>query len=466
MKQYKSLVFILASILFFSSCKKQLDLKPTDTFSDANAFLTIADIQLGTNEVYVRFGGANLSDIYVSALVSDEAKLGFDNAGQGALTYRYQYASDNTAGGDVIGAFGAYYAVIDQINRVLPFIPKVTGTSAEEPRRNILKAQLLAMRGISHFGLLKSYCKNYDPADPRGIPILLTSDPLGKPKRNTMGEVMAQIEKDLSDAKALLPVETVASFRDTTMNKINIAAYQARIALFKNDYASAITYSTEVINSAVKPLVTGSNFTGIWTDANSNETLFRIRYATSTAVGALWTTTGGQYYVAPSDKLTATYTATDIRKNAYTGVNGSNSFVNKYFTSSRGGRVVDLKACRIAEMYLIRAEAYAKRSSPDLLLGAADLNALRAQRIVPYTNQSFATAADLVTAVLAEKYKELFLEGFRLWDLKRNNLPVQRNASDANSAWQTLDANNYRFVMPIPKSELLLNPNMTQNDGY
>lgn len=469
MKQNKYLILILAVLVAFTSCKKQLDLQPTDTFSDANAFLTVSDIQLGTNEAYGRYGAAYLNDIYVSALVSDEGKLGFDNSGQGALTYRYQYNSDATAGGDVIAAFGAYYAVIDQINRVLPFIPKVTGTSSEEPRRNILKGQLLALRGISHFGLLQAYSKNYNAAE-KGVPLMLVSDPLGKPARNTMGEVMTQIEKDLGDAKALLPTETVASFKDTVMNKINIAAYQARIALYKKDYAAAITYSTEVISSVVKPLVSGSAFAGIWTDANSNETLFRIRYATSTALGGLWTTTGGQFYIAPSDKLVASYGTGDIRKNAYIGAAGGTAtgtnFVNKYFTSSRGGRILDMKATRIAEMYLIRAEAYAKRTSPDLALGAADLNALRSQRIPGYVNETFATAGDLVTAVLDERFKELAFEGFRFWDLKRSGLPVQRNASDANPAWQTLAPDNNRFILPIPRSELLLNPNITQNDGY
>src|ERR1044071_3346624 len=110
---------------------------------------------------------------------------------------------------------------------------------------------------------------------------MLTSEPLGKPARNTMGEGMAQIEKDLTDAKLLLPAVTPATFFDTVMNRVNIAAYQARIALFKRDYAAAVTYSTEVIASGVKPLVTGAAYTGIWTDNNANETLFRIRYATS-----------------------------------------------------------------------------------------------------------------------------------------------------------------------------------------
>jgi hypothetical protein len=65
-----------------------------------------------------------------------------------------------------------------------------------------------------------------------------------------------------------------------------------------------------------------------------------------------------------------------------------------------------------------------------------------------------------------ERFKELCFEGFRFFDLKRNNLPVQRNASDASPDWQTLSASSYRFVLPIPNAELLANPNMVQNSGY
>jgi hypothetical protein len=535
MKNKIILLAMVAAVLGTSSCKKDLDQQPTDSFSENNAFVTLDDIQLGANAVYGRYG-AYANDMYVSALLSDEAKLGADNSGQGALTYRYQYNSDNTSGGDVIGAWGSYYSVIDQCNRLLPKIPTVTAAADQEPRRNVLKGQMLAMRAIAHFGLLQSFCKNYNPADSRGVPVMLVSDPLAKPSRKSMGEVMAQIESDLSAAKALLPTVTFSDFRDTVMNKVNVAAYQARVALYKKDYDNAVTYATEVISSGIKPLATGAQFAAIWTDDVDDEVLFRVRYATSTAIGGLWTTTGGNVYIAPSDKLfgsflDATFTGRisndtlfvtnvnngslqvgqsiiggtilpsisnptlitridtvpgryilnrrqtlpltslsafrDNRLPAYIGINASgNKYVNKFYSSSRGGRVVDMKACRTSEMYLIRAEANAKKASPDLAAASADLNFLRSKRINVYVNQTFPTASSVIDATLQERYKELAFEGFRFWDLKRNNLSVERLSSDASAEWQTLLSGNYRFVLPIPNSELLANPNMVQNDNY
>ena len=465
MRYKKYSLYLLAAALVVGGCKKQLDQNDPESISEANAFQTLEHVQLGVNGAFGRYG-VYASDMYANALVSDEAKLGADNAGQGALEFRYQYSSDATTGGSVTGMYFPYYSLIDQINRVLPHVYTVTAPVSDNPRRDILKGHLLALRALGHFGVLQAYCKNYDPSGV-GVPVMTSSNPLAIPARNTMGEVMQQIETDLNDAKALLPAVTPATFSDTVMNKVNIAAYQARIALYKRDYAAAITYASEVINSNVKPLVTGTAFSGIWTDANSNETLFRIRYATGTTIGGLWTTTGNLIYIAPSDKLVATYAAGDIRKAAFIGTNaGGNNYVNKFYISSRGGRIVDMKACRIAEMYLIRAEANAKKASPDVAAGAADLNALRTQRITGYVNQTFATAADLITAVLDERFKELCFEGFRFYDLRRNNLPVQRNASDSSPAWQTLPTSSYRFVFPIPDAEMLANPNMKQNEGY
>lgn len=466
MKQGKYLLLFVSLVFVLVSCKKELDLNPTDTFSEANSFITLSDVQLGANGAYGRYS-AYENDIYFNALLSDEVKLGLDNAGQGALTYRYQFSADPTTGGDVVAAWGDYYGMIDQVNRVLPFIPTVTATPAEEPRRDIIKGQLLALRAIAHFGLLQAYSKNYDPAESLGISIMLTSDPLAKPARNTMAEVMTQIEADFAEARSLLPAVTAATFSDTVMNKVNIAAYQARIALYRKDYDAAITFASEVITANVKPLAGLTDFPQIWTDNNDFETLFRIRYATSTAIGGLWGTTAGQYYIAPSDKLFASYDASDIRRDIYIGDDGAgNHYVNKFYLSSRGGLIVDMKACRIAEMYLIRAEAYAKRSSPDIIAGALDLNLLRTNRITGYVDETFATSAVLADAVLQERFKELAFEGFRFYDLKRNNLPVQRLASDANPAWQTLVAGDFKFVLPIPRNDLQANPNLVQNAGY
>ncbi len=463
MKYIKISIAILTAGLFFTSCSKQLDQNNPVTFSDENAYKTINDIQLGVNGAFAGYGTFT-NDVYKNSLTSDEAKIGADNGGSGQLAFRFQYHSDNA---ETTAGYYGYYSMIDQINRILPHIGAVTGGTID--RKNELKAHLLGLRALGHFGLMQAFSNNYDP-NGVGVPVMTeetVGDVNGKPARNKMGEVMAQIELDLNTARSLLPETTSSNFSDTVLNKLNIAAYQARIALYKKDYDAAITYATEVISSGLIPLASGSDYADIWTDVSSSESLFRIRYLQSSALGGLYTGPGVSAIIAPSDKLTNTYDATDIRLSTFIGTStAGHQYVKKHGSSPRGPSIVDLKACRIAEMYLIRAEAYAKRSTPDIAAGAADLNLLRANRIFGYVDENFTTAASLIDAVLQERFKELCFEGFRFYDLKRNNLPVDRDATDASPAWQTLPAGSPLFVYPIPLDAISANPNLVQNPGY
>lgn len=463
MKSIKNSIILLIAACFFSSCEKQLNQNNPVTFSDANAYRTIEDVQLGVNGAFGRYA-AVVTDIYKNSLTSDEAKIGEDNGGSGQIAFRFQYHADNA---ETTAGYYEYYSLIEQVNRVLPHVGTVTGGNVD--RKNELTADLLGLRALGHFGLLQSFSNNYNPSG-LGVPVMTEAsvgDINGKPARNTMGEVMAQIEEDLTRAKALLPEATSTNFSDTVLNKLNITAYQARIALYKGDYDAAIAFASEVINSGLVPLTNGSDYQDIWQDLSFSESLFRVRLIQSTALGGLYTGPGTSAIIAPSDKLTNSYDAADIRATTFIGISGSgHRYVKKHASSSRGPSIVDIKACRTSEMYLIRAEAYAKKASPDLAAGAADLNLLRQNRIFGYVDETFSSANALITAVLQERFKELCFEGTRFYDLKRNNLPVDRDASDASPAWQTLAAGSPLFVYPISLDAVKANPNLVQNPGY
>jgi len=465
--KYKILgFFLVASSLLLVSCEKELTQFDPQSFSDANAFKTIEHVEAGVYGAYGSYGSI-ISDIYKNALTSDEAKMGPDNGGSGLITYRLQYGADGTSGSDVVSGYYGYYSMIDQCNRVLPNVYSVTGGGID--RKNYLKGALLGLRGMAHFGLLQSFCKRYDP-NGMGVAIMTAFDNAAKPTRKTMGEVIAQIETDLADAKALVPASSSADFSDTVLNKINIAAFQARVALYKRDYQKALEYSNEVINSGVRPLSdalggVGSDYDGMWQDATNGEVLFRYRLASSTALGGRWTTAAGAILISPSNKLVASYGSNDARKDIFIGTSPAGfNYLNKHYVSDRGPRMVDAKCIRTSEMYLIRAEA--KANLGDITGGASDLNELRRSRIIGYVNQSFGSNTELINAVMQERYKELCFEGFRFYDLKRNGLPMQRDASDAGPEWIGLSSDDYRFVYPIPRDAILANPNTIQNPGY
>ncbi len=467
MKLIKYSLLLLGCGVLAVSCKKELDLSNPGEFTDANAFKTIEHVQLGVNGAYGRMAAYGY-DIFKNAYTSDELKVGPQNGGSGLLTYRLQYSSDATTGDDVTAGYYNYYALIDQVNRVLPHVYTVIGGTQE--RKNTLRASLLALRAISHFNLLQSFCGPYDP-NGLGVAVMTTFNPNATPPRATMGTVMAQIDADFAEAKSLLPETNSANFSDTVINKLNIEAFQARIALYRKDYDAAIVHASNVISSDIRPLATDAGtFAAIWQDQSGAEVLYRVRLLTSTAMGATFTASSGSIYFNPSDKIMSQFGAGDYRSSVYFGqdANGQN-YVNKYYMSDRGPRMVDIKVIRTAEMFLIRAEAYASKATPDLVAGAADLNALRGSRINGYIDQNFSNAQDLKDAIVNERYKELWLEGQRFYDLKRLHLDLERGASDAAPEWQFLrwgTPEDYRFVYPIPREATSANPNTVQNPGY
>ena len=136
----------------------------------------------------------------------------------------------------------------------------------------------------------------------------------------------------------------------------------------------------------------------------------------------------------------------------------------------------DLKVFRLSEMYFIKAEC---RAFANDYVGVA--NALRTVRqarnyitgaIVPLP--TYGNSTDAYADILLERRKELCFEGHRYLDLKRLGLSAgvlqtDRFSTDSENASATnpynISVTDYRFTLPIPQSEINVNP-MTQNPDY
>lgn len=462
-------IFLFSSVLLFSSCKRELDLYPTDNVSEEKAFRNLDDIQKGANGAYGLFGWKNV--MYLNALLSDEVRIGPGNAGQGSFTFRFQYGSDATTGEDVTSVFINMYTMIDQVNRVLGAMEKLQFSEAELVKSKRIKAQLLALRAIGHFEVLKLYSKKYDASEKLGVSYMTKTDLYAQQPRETVSRTLELIEADFQASENLFNETGNQSFSDTVINAVNLAGFRARLALYKHDWANAAKYAGDVISANVKGLATGDDFIKIWTDAGNAETLFRIRYNNTPDVGEMWTTqSGANIFFSPSNKLIYSYDyVNDVRFWAYFDYDDNgNFFVNKFYESSRGGRVVDAKVMRIAEMYLIRAEANAQIGTVSSLESAADdLNLLRSMRLDGYADETFSSKAELLEAILFERFLELPFEGFRFDDIKRSGLSVERDEDDVDSPnWQTLSSSNFRMVLPLPLRETQANKRTEQNFGY
>jgi hypothetical protein len=109
---------------------------------------------------------------------------------------------------------------------------------------------------------------------------------------------------------------------------------------------------------------------------------------------------------------------------------------------------------RTAELFLIRAEARAKKATPDLNGALADLNAVRVRSGIAASTAT--TANDILLAIENERQVEFALEPQRWFDLVRTGrAPAVLSLNDAN-----------KYIYPIPGAEILANPALVQNPGY
>src|SRR5690606_40868569 len=117
---------------------------------------------------------------------------------------------------------------------------------------------------------------------------------------------------------------------------------------------------------------------------------------------------------------------------------------------------------RLAELYLIRAEARAKLGNN--IAGAQDDLDMVRQRALPTAVDNTDTGTTLQSAILLERRLELAFEGQRLWDLMRNKLDIVRTQCTSSNCH--IPYGSESVILPIPQNETDANPIIEQNPGY
>ncbi|WP_316830452.1 RagB/SusD family nutrient uptake outer membrane protein [Pedobacter aquatilis] len=456
-----------SALITITSCKKVVDILPTDTIETTKAYENTTDLDKGALGAYSALYEEN--HLYTAAIMSDEVRWAADNV---ARNYGIEHKWDFDSGaGNVTAAWANLYTTIDRVNRALAAADKITVADATDgAKRDRIKGELLAIRAFSHFELLRNFAAKYEPTA-AGVPVMLVSE-ISLPARKTFGEVIAAVEADLAAAKTLIPASYAVSDY-SRITRVAVSAIQARVALYNKEWDNAITYATEVINA--RPLATASAYPAIWTDASNTEVLFKL-IRTTTTLNALWTDTNKDVFFSPSYKLIDSYDkvndvryATFIKQDLTVGSGREQWKVNKYPGQTSTILFNHVKVFRTSEMYLIRAEGYAQKATPDLAGAAASINALRANRITGYSNVSYSTAAAAIADIDLERFRELAFEGHRYYDYRRRFTSIVRDPRDLTTAPNikaTLNTSDRNYELPIPTAELLANPNVVQNANY
>ena len=467
--QLKKIIARLFLVSALASCKKVLELDPSHVLDGSTRFTSIEDHEAALVGAYRLFRQASYygagSNAYVN--LPDMMSDNMNETGESLANYTtlstWRYAEDDA---NIDATWQAAYRIISQANLVLRNIDEFIDESPQAVNR--IKSQALAIRGMVHFDILRYWVEEYDRNSTKpGIPYISVFDYEQKPSRGTVKETYDRIEADLKMARDLMTDldQDINAGSRAYIDDPAVAGILARVGLYSKQYDSAIKYSTIAISAV--PLASPTDFPDIWTDASDEEVLWSAVF--NAGEGRI----GDPVYFVPSNRssyrpnptLVSMYDAVnDIRYSSYIKIVSNRRILGKYMAKAaqvaNPDGIVNFKALRTGEMYLIRAEAYA-RSGNDLL-ALDDLNTLRAARIAGFV-AGVETGQALLDAIALERRKELLGEGHRWFDLKRTTKTINRpNCTN----FCTLQPADRAWTWPIPLTEMNANTNMVQNPGY
>ncbi|HET6767431.1 MAG TPA: RagB/SusD family nutrient uptake outer membrane protein [Chitinophagaceae bacterium] len=467
---------IFAAIIITSSlasCKKVIESEPTHQLDGSTRFETIEDFDFALTGAYALFRSGNYygsgSNAFVNLpdMMSDNLNETSESLGNYQTLSTWRYAEDEP---NIAATWQAAYRIISQANLLLRDIDNFSAT--DEGAVNRIKGQALAIRAMVHFDLLRYWVEDYDRNSTKpGIPYITVFDYEQKPARGTVKETYDHIESDLQQARGLISNgldQVINSSGKAYIDIQGVNAIMARVFLYSNQLDSAIKYSTLVINAI--PLASRTNFPNIWTDASASEVIWSVSFnAGEGRIGdPVYFVPNNRSSYRPNPALITTYDqVNDIRYSSYFQVRSTRLVLSKYLAKAaqvpRPDGVVNFKAFRTGEMYLIRAEAYARKGGINEGLALADLNSLRAARITGFVS-GIETGPALIDAIALERRKELISEGHRWFDLKRTTKTIIRSGC---SVFCTLDPADRAWTWPLPIAEINANPTiLPQTPGY
>nr|WP_295933684.1 RagB/SusD family nutrient uptake outer membrane protein [uncultured Dyadobacter sp.] len=345
------------------------------------------------------------------------------------------------------------YKCIFYANVVLSGLESLSADSVSAAQRSSIEGSALFFRAFAHYNLATAFAAPYDPATAEslpGIPLRLTADVNQIASRGTLQGTFEQILADLSRAQALLTGPVTYSNRPSGPA---VKALLARVYLSMGQYENALSSAGQALAlhnklldyntlnaSARRPFP--AMFTGLNPEIIFHASMPGMDLPILSETGV-------------DSALYRSYAADDLRKSCFFVDRGGGVFG---FKGSYLGSATLFAGLATDELYLIRAECYARAGQTSLAL--QDLNTLLKQRYKAGTFKEIATdSARLLELVLLERRKELVARGIRWSDLRRLNtdpayaVALQRKTADG--VISLLPGDN-RYVLPIPDTEIAL----------
>ena len=481
-----SIISILSAILVvFAGCEEDyLETQPTDQLSDQVIFqtykgaLTALD---GTYRLMYNFQDEHNEFSEKSIDLNVDLKgedMVVASEGYGWFLDQYDYTDRTPSQEFNEYIWDYYYNLVNNANRIIANIDDI---KASDEEYNYVKGQALAIRAFAYFNLVRLYQHPYpNNANEPGVPLYTEPTTEGNP-RASVEEVYTAIEDDLGNAIDLLNPENCLTRSEAGRNKshINQAVAQgimARVKLTKEEWSDAADYADKAVQDY--ELYQPSEYTAAgFNSVDGKEWMWGMQingehqttyasffshmdatFTTYASLGLQKLITESLYNQIPDD---------DVRKDLWLESQQSPNLPQynqmKFLSYAPSEFLGDYLFMRASEMYLIQAEALANAGNDTEAQNK--LETLISNRQPGYTTS--ATGQDLLEEIYLQRRIELWGEGFRLYDLKRRNQPLDRTGTNHNPALareMDLEANADLMIYQIPQEEIDANDALERGD--
>lgn len=477
-------------LITFAGCNDILEDVEPPTSASGEVVLTTED---GVNALRARLystmrGSSSFTTQY---MVGPSAFADETRARTGATRYVAQNIAVGTSGTAHLSPAGAVYNLINVANHLIGGVEDGV-VSAEVLNR--YKGEAYALRAFAMHTLVRAW--GYEPGNygigpesnwDKGIiirtePTLDVSD-ADERARSTVDETYTQILSDLDQAASLL-----AGYNDNTfVTEAFVIGLQARVNLYAGNWSEAAQLAERAINvSGVALETTESGVGGMFFESQGGhpEALFKIVVDPNTEPiagsnvneGPAAFTSSQWVSQVPTQMVLDLYNEDDFRKihwyqpcfNSQQGtpvggcedVNEGGVSTNKW-NGDKGNLADDIPYMRVAELYLIWAEAAAKAANSPAA-GAEPLQELKdARNAGSIPAEALASLQAFENEILDERIRELIVEGHRFWDLKRLGRDVRHPDGSIK-----MFSDSYRILAPIGAGNITVNPLLEENPVY
>ncbi|SOD18409.1 RagB/SusD family nutrient uptake outer membrane protein [Pedobacter xixiisoli] len=518
MKKYLSILPVFIFLLTLGSCKKSyLDTTPSDQIDADKIFDSVNNVKVALNGVYramyMQYSDQEQDGHPAMMIVMDFMGEDIVHTAAGTVYFKgaYRWTDHRIELNDLpYFSYRLYYRIIANANIILEGIDRVPGITPAQ--KNPIVGECLAIRGWAHFMLVQLFGKRYDadllnndptglnsPRVELGVPIV-TKYSLDPHPRATVEQVYIQVNKDLDEAIKLLDGAPARGIYRTHIDKSVAQGIKARVALTQQNWVDAAKYAMDAMQGY--QLMSNTSYLDGFSDMKNSEWMWGAHQLPDQIPAY------GSFYAYMSSNFNSSHTRsnpkkinielynlisnTDVRKKLF--CNDVNDYVNfpglidastgqpassqtrarymhkKFVVSDPAISAGDIPYMRVAEMYLIAAEAKARQG---LDVEAMDILELLAKNRDPnFVRPTNLTGilTDQKSLIMVQRRAELWGEGFRFLDLKRQNVALSRPTATGHTATlanvgvnSNLIASDKRWQFLLPRRELQANPLMEQN---